>query len=201
MRANRLQCLKRAVAVVLLTTSFLFCTVVDAQPRSSASYKQPGFTGEEEESEAAISPKPGWKTLPQRTGRAPKSRPWWAEALLWLPNRVMDLIDVFRIDVGVGPAFGGVVRATQNGQAGYRRMVPFSLRIGDFGRKSPFLLETDDERGSGRQFKKSDDRELCTGELGLGLDLGLGAYGGICSEELLDFFAGLFFIDLEADDI
>lgn len=113
----------------------------------------------------------------------------------------MDLIDVFRVDVGAGPAVGGVVRFTQSGQAGYRRMLPFSLRVGDFGRKAPFLVETDDEDGAGRKFKKSEDRELCVGEIGLGLDLGLGAYAGICSEELLDFFAGIFFIDLEADDI
>ena len=171
------------------------------RPSMPAYKKPPEETLRGAGEEASVSPKQGWKSLPQREKRVEHSTPWWAHVVLWIPNRIMDLIDVFRVDVGAGPAVGGVIRVTQSGQAGYRRMLPFSLRVGDFGRKAPFLVETDDEDGAGRKFKKSDDRELCVGEIGLGLDLGLGAYAGICSEELLDFFAGLFFIDLEADDI
>lgn len=189
------------VLAITLTPVGALVSRAHADSRSGAYYKQPGAVADDDTGELAVSPKPGWKALPRKGSRAEHSTPWWAHVLLWVPNRLMDFIDVFRVDVGVGPAYGGVVRATQNGQAGYREMVPFSLRVGDFGRKAPFLLETDDEHGAGRQFKKSDDRELCTGEIGFGIDLGIGAYGGICTEELLDFVAGIFFIDLEADDI
>ncbi len=191
--------------LLILIFSIACCCASGASADSPAVplYKQPSrnLRTTTPGDDVAVSPKDGWKALPRQRSRVEHSTPWWAHVLLWIPNRFMDLIDVFRVDVGVGPAIGGVVRVTQSGQAGYRRMLPFSLRIGDFGRTSPFLVETDDELGSGRQFKESDDRALCTGEIGLGLDLGLGAYAGVCSEELLDFFAGLFFIDLEADDI
>jgi hypothetical protein len=113
----------------------------------------------------------------------------------------MDLIDVFRIDLGIGPTIGGVARFSKYGQIGYRHMYPFSFRAGDFGRKTPFLLETEYEQGVGDSFRQSPDRTVCNTEIGLGIDLGIGGYAGICAEEVLDFFAGLIFIDLEADDI
>jgi len=169
-------------------------------------YKQPARNLKMEESQdyrdPQISPKQGWRSLPRESrNKSSSSAPWWAQALLWIPNRVLDLIDVFRIDVGAGPAVGGIVRITRHGQAGYRRMLPFSLRVGDFGRSSPIIIETDDELGVGDSFRPSGDRTLCRGEIGLGLDLGLGAYAGICPAELVDFFAGLIFIDPESDDI
>ena len=168
-------------------------------------YRQPArslkITQDNQNDEIATSPKPGWKKLPQRGSRRESTSPWWADVLLWIPNRIMDFIDVFRIDVGIGPAIGGVARFSKYGQIGYRHMYPFSFRAGDFGRKMPFLLETEYEQGVGDTFRQSSDRTVCNTEIGLGLDLGLGGYAGICAEEMLDFFAGLVFIDLEADDI
>ena len=132
-----------------------------------------------------------------------KSKPTiLTQALLWIPNRIADLIDVFRIDAGVGPSFGAVVRVSEHFQAGYRNLSPLSLRIGNFGRHEyPVLVETSNEIGVSPAFIQSNDRNICSSEIGVGADIFLvGAYGGICIQELADFIAGLFFFDLNDDD-
>jgi hypothetical protein len=127
---------------------------------------------------------------------------WWESTSFWVANRAIDLIDIFRIDVGVGAAAGGVLRLTREGQIGYRHVGPFSARIGDFGRRaSPILVERDSEIGVGKSFKGSRDRKVCRAEFGLGLDLGIGAYAGLCIEEVGDFFAGIFNSDPSGDDV
>lgn len=147
-----------------------------------------------------VSPKDGWEAM-QPTEKADGS-PIWAQVLLWLPNRVLDLIDVFRFDVGVGPSFGAVVRVTKYGQVGFREVMPASIRVGDFGRQMPFLLETSNEFGVGPAYVDSADRKVCDGEIGLGADaLVAGAYAGVCVDEFADFVAGIFFIDLKDDDL
>ena len=192
--------MNRALFVLILILTCSTLSVADAPP----SYRDPVGSRDRsryDQEELHVSPKPGWRSLPQDRARRQSTTPWWASVLLWVPNRLMDFIDIFRVDVGAGPAVGGVVRFTRHAQAGYRRMLPFSFRIGDFGRTSPFLIETDNEDGSGSTFHQSTDRKVCASEIGVGIDLGLGGYAGICSEELLDFVAGIFFFDLEADDI
>lgn len=147
-----------------------------------------------------VSPKDGWEAL-QPTQKEEGS-PFWSQVLLWLPNRVLDLIDVFRIDVGVGPSFGAVVRVTKYGQVGFREVMPASIRVGDFGRQMPVLLETSNEFGVGPAYVDSADRKVCDGELGVGADaLVAGAYAGVCVDEFADFLAGIFFIDLKDDDL
>jgi hypothetical protein len=128
--------------------------------------------------------------------------PWWSDVLLYIPNRILDLIDVFRVDVGVGASVGAVVRVTEYAQLGYRQMAPVSLRVGDFGRQFPVLVETSNEIGVSPAFKQSADRDVCAAEIGLGGDLLIvGAYGGICLDELADFVGGLFLIDFKDDDM
>ena len=146
------------------------------------------------------SPKAPWVDLP--SVQVGNNSPWWSQVLLYIPNRVLDLVDVFRVDVGVGPSFGAVVRVTEYGEAGVREMLPMSVRVGDFGRRAPFLLETSNEFGIGPLYVDSSDRKVCPAEVGLGADLLVaGAYAGICFDELLDFAAGLIFIDLKDDDL
>lgn len=162
-----------------------------------------------EDDALATSPKKPWGEFtvveePEADGSAEQSSgpAWWSQALMWIPNRVLDFFDVFRVDAGVGPAVGAVVRLSRYGQAGYRDMAPFSLRIGDFGRKAPIMVETSSEFGIGPGYINSADRKVCKGEVGAGLDVLLvGGYVGFCSEELLDFLAGIFFIDIMDDDI
>jgi hypothetical protein len=147
------------------------------------------------------SPKKGWGdfTVVKETEG---EEPWWMAVLLWAPNRVLDFIDIFRVDVGFGFSRGAVLRLTKYGQVGYRTMNPASLRIGDFGRRAPYLMEHSSEFGIGPTFVQSKDRHVCTGELGIGADVFVaGAYVGICPEEAVDFLAGIFFLDFEKDDL
>lgn len=150
-----------------------------------------------------VSPNRPWGdpgAFDQQPSRA--RRPVWQKVLLWFPNRFLDLIDVFKVDVGVGPAYGGVVRVTKWGQVGHRTMAPVSLRLGNFGRELPGLVETTNESGIGAGFVKSKDRKICSGELGIGLDaLIAGAYVGLCADQLADFIGGIFFLDFKEDDL
>ncbi len=172
---------------------FLFCAVllIDTQLAHSQDYG--GETG--------VSPKKPWGEF-TIVEEEDQDTPWWSPVLLWIPNRILDAYDVFRIDAGVGPAVGGVLRLSKQGQMGYRQISPFSLRVGAFGRNSPVKVETSNEFGIGPGYVASKDRQVCPGEIGLGLDVLLvGGYAGICSDELLDFVAGIFFFDVKDDDI
>jgi hypothetical protein len=179
------------LASLFIVTALFSPITVTAQDRySDGNYKEL----------VPVSPKDGWDKL-EPTQKAEGS-PFWSQLLMWLPNRVLDLIDVFRFDVGVGPSFGAVVRVTKYGQVGFREVMPASVRVGDFGRQMPFLLETSNEFGVGPAYVDSADRKVCDGEIGLGADaLVAGAYAGVCVDEFADFLAGIFFIDLKDDDI
>jgi hypothetical protein len=120
---------------------------------------------------------------------------------LYVPNRIADALDVFKVDLGVGPSFGYVVRLTRYGQFGYRTFSPFSLRAGLRGRKVPVFIERSSEFGLGPTFQTSHDREVSVAELGIGIDLFLlGAYGGFSLDELADFVLGFFTLDYADDD-
>jgi hypothetical protein len=81
-------------------------------------------------------------------------------------------------------------------------MMPVSLRVGDFGRNFPVIVESSNEIGISPAFKQSADRDICTAELGLGLDvLIVGGYGGLCLDELADFVGGIFLVDFKGDDL
>ncbi len=145
------------------------------------------------------SPKEPWVDL--ALDQIKPSSPFWSDVLLYIPNRVLDLIDIFRVDVGFGPSVGAVVRVTEYGQLGYRQMMPASVRVGDLGRRLPVMVEKSSEFGIGPVYADSPDRPVCPGEVGLGGDvLVAGAYAGVCIDEVADFLAGLVLIDLKGDD-
>jgi hypothetical protein len=51
-------------------------------------------------------------------------------------------------------------------------------------------------------FTESKDRNICSSEVGLGADVIIvGAYGGICLEEVADFIGGIFMLDFKKDDL
>ena len=123
------------------------------------------------------------------------------KVLLYIPNRIVDLLDIFRLDLGAGPAVGGVVRVTKFAQAGMRNMLPLSVRVGLAGRRLPVFVESSNEIGVSPAFAQSKDRNVSAGELGLGIDLGIiGAYGGVCLDEAGDFLAGIVGFDPKDDD-
>ena len=150
--------------------------------------------------EVEVSPREPWRDLEARDSDNEQSLT--SKILLWLPNRVLDLIDVLKLDVGVGPMVGGVVRVTKYGQVGFRGVAPATLRVGAMGRRAPVMIERANEMGIGPAFLESPDRIICAGELGVGLDLVVvGAYGGVCVDELADFVAGIFGADFKDDDL
>lgn len=120
--------------------------------------------------------------------------------ILYFPNRVLDLIDIVKLDVGAGPALGAVVRITKWGQVGIRILAPVSLRVGLRGRHIPAFIEHSSELGVGPAFLASSQREITPLEVGLGGDLLFGAYAGVSLDELFDFLAGLIFLDPFGDD-
>ena len=125
----------------------------------------------------------------------------WKTVLLYIPNRIVDFLDIFRVDIGVGPAVGGVMRLTKWGQAGYRDFYPGSVRIGLNGRRSPVFVEHRREAGLGTDYRPSSDRDVTPGEFGVGVDLLVaGAYIGVSADELIDFFGGIFCLDPSNDD-
>ena len=180
------------LAIIIACAAIISLT---AQVRADDTATQPGY-----QDLVPTSPKEAWGA--SGPTQVNEGSPWWTEVLLYIPNRLLDLIDVFRVDVGVGSSIGGVVRVTEYAQAGYRQMLPVSLRVGDFGRQFPALVETSNEIGVSPAFKQSADREVCQAEIGLGADILLiGAYGGVCLDEVADFIGGIFLIDLKGDDL
>ena len=129
------------------------------------------------------------------------SHSWEVATLLYLPNRVLDLIDIFRVDVGIGPTYGGVIRVSKYFQSGRRSVAPFSLRTGLRGRKFPVFLEQQSEFGFGQQYLNSVDRDITPAEVGVGLDMFIvGGYAGISFDEFVDFCVGIFGFDYKDDD-
>lgn len=184
--------LPQITVIALLSAALLFVPVQSCRAQSGATAQRTPVTAE-------VSPKKGWGDFD--VVEEDTELPLWHQLLLWPVNRVFDLWDIFRVDAGAGLATGGVVRITEYGQAGLRTMRPASLRIGAFGRKAPWLMERSNEFGIGPSFVRSKDRQICTGEIGVGVDLFIvGGYGGICVEELFDFALGLVLLDPRDDD-
>src|SRR5690606_39116641 len=54
---------------------------------------------------------------------------WQHRVLLYLPNRLLDLFDVFKVSVGVGPGFGLDLYLTQNAWLGYETYRSWRLAL------------------------------------------------------------------------
>lgn len=142
------------------------------------------------------------KPAPRPAAAGRTRRPLWKSALLYIPNRVLDFLDIFRFDVGVGPGAGAVLRMTKDGQLGYRREFPGSVRVGLRGRRVPVFLDTHDESGAGTTFRQSPDRQVQPAEFGVGVDILIGgAYIGADLGAVGDFCLGVFGVDLADDDL
>lgn len=131
-----------------------------------------------------------------------KNRSLLVSGLLYIPNRVLDILDIFRVDVGVGPSVGAVARVTKYGQVGARLMMPVSARVGLRGRKVPVFIEHTSEMGVGPLYLDSAQREVTPLEVGAGVDLILfGAYVGISIDSIFDALTGFVGFDISEDDL
>lgn len=119
----------------------------------------------------------------------------------WFQRRAYDFIDTFRLDAGIGLAAGFEVSPTEYLQLGYRKFNPASFRIGNFGRRKPYMKERKNQKGFSLHYEESPERIPCDLELGVGVDLIIpGAYASVCPVEILDFFFGIFGYDMLEDD-
>ena len=125
--------------------------------------------------------------------------------LFYIPNRVFDILDIIRLRLRVGPGISVGVRATKPvtafigphmtiwaGLHGPRGKVRLPLPFG-FEARSGAQLSVIDLAKSGCYY----------GPLEVGLEFQLFLLGpnvGVAPYELIDFVAGIFFIDLQNDD-
>ncbi|MFG0318074.1 MAG: hypothetical protein ACF8XB_12430 [Planctomycetota bacterium JB042] len=132
-----------------------------------------------------------------------------AATLLYLPNRVFDLLDIVRLRLRVGPGFGAGVRATElvdvtlggwatafvglRGPRGEPR-IPWPFGFETYaGAELSILDASTEESGPGPGYGAA--------EIGLGLHLLLiGAEVGVEPLELLDLLVGLALFDPVGDD-
>lgn len=128
--------------------------------------------------------------------------------LLYIPNRVLDLLDIVRIRGRVGPGIGFGVRATKLAQANLASYACVYAGLPGPRMEAMPKLPVGLEVYTGLKFSIVEvDGELfgpdySPTEFGLGGQfLLIGADVGIDPYEILDFAAGLFFIDLRDDDI
>jgi hypothetical protein len=124
---------------------------------------------------------------------------------MYVPNRVFDFMDIFRVRVRVGPGMSAGLRATKFASVFEGSHSSFYIGLpGPRGKKEfPFPVGYDQRSGS--QVGRSDTSETITYydplELGfevqpliVGVNVGIGFY------EILDFCTGLVFVDLVGDD-
>lgn len=131
------------------------------------------------------------------------------KVILYIPNRVLDVLDVVRCRVRVGPGFAVDARATKvvSAFAGSYASVYAGLP-GPRNRPMP-KLPVGLESRSGLQASVVDgtqsggiDPDYGPAEIGVGVHaLVVGLDVGIEPLEIVDLLAGLFFIDLTNDDL
>lgn len=119
--------------------------------------------------------------------------------ILYLPNRVVDFVDIWRFNVGVGLGLGINLRPTKGLQAGLAAYD--SVRIGVRGRRFPLWHEWSLEGGFDGMYEELGETERGFYEFGGTIHLGLiGLDAAIDIEEILDFGYGVFLSDPAADD-
>ena len=140
-------------------------------------------------------------------GTLARSPDHWAvvTVLLYPFNRIFDILDIFRVNVGFGPGYGINVRATKVLQAGVENYS--TVRMG-LGKESGIwiprygIVYTESEPfTAGISLAYTGGRQRGTMEVGTTVHLGyIGAEGAIDLAEIADFFLGFALIDFKEDD-
>lgn len=154
----------------------------------------------------------------------------WSKIALYLPNRILDAVDIFTVSVGVGPiakvelhatrafAFGGgagaqvMVLKGCNRQYGVCREAGYSMSFAMFNKIDitrdgesrlvvPFIIDEDGFPRPGERIYEFYNGALDYWSLGGSMALGLAGSVAIHPIEIADFLTGIFFIDLKDDDI
>ncbi len=120
--------------------------------------------------------------------------------LYYVPNRVLDLIDIGRLSVGFGVGYGVNVRLTELAEIGVGQYE--TTRFGMKGRILPIYEECIDEAGVAFLGYVNGCLQRDPTEVGGDLHLGvIGVQAAVSLAEAADFVAGLILIDLQGDDL
>ncbi len=128
--------------------------------------------------------------------------------LFYLPNRVLDLLDVVRARVRIGPGLAVGVRATEWAKVFIGGYTTIYVGLpGPRGRPElPQLLGREVETGArllitGDTTQGENSPRYAPDEFGAGAQIGIvGADAGVSPVELIDLLAGFLLIDLRNDD-
>ena len=173
-----------------------------AMEEEPATEDEPG-TMEEEAEDPQAEPDDGEDAVENEE----KRKSWTRRIVFYLPNRVLDVLDIARARARLGPGLAGNVRATRPASAfaGFYSSVYLGLP-GPRGRgrslpRSPVGIES----RAGVQLGPADVTaavpEYTWTEVGLGAQLLLaGADVGFDPWEVVDLVAGFFFLDPREDD-
>ncbi len=146
-------------------------------------------------SDAFVTEDPGWS-----------KRGVGGTIALYLPNRIIDLVDVVHAGYGVGPGAGIGVHFTRYGRL--LAVAGVDVGIGWFGRYArPYQAAVYALAAAGTKIAPPNADEKWTRwhvpkwDIGLYLHLLLDqAYIGIAPDEIVDFVVGLSTFDLKGDD-
>ena len=125
--------------------------------------------------------------------------------LLYPVNRILDIFDIYRMNLGFGPGYGINVRATKVLQAGVESYS--TLRVG-LGKESGIwnprygIVYTESEPfTAGASLAYMGGRQRGTMEVGTTVHLGyVGTEAAIDLAEIADFFLGFAMVDFKEDD-
>jgi hypothetical protein len=125
--------------------------------------------------------------------------------LLYLPNRIFDVLDIVRARVKVGPGIGFTVRATElaDVKLGAWTAAWIGLRGPRMEPMIPWPVGVEAYAGAGVSVLEAESDELLYGhgEFGVGLHAALvGVDVGVDLLEIGDFVLGLVTIDIGDDD-
>jgi hypothetical protein len=139
----------------------------------------------------------------------PPSKTSWGKRILWyVPNRVMDLLDIFRLRVRAGPGLSANLRLTDYGAFYWGKYN--TVYLGLPGPRYPYILrspvgfeslngmvlagvDATDDTLHGPQYGAS--------EVDIGVNLFIvGVEAGVDPVEIGDFLGGLIFYDFRGDD-
>jgi len=120
----------------------------------------------------------------------------------YVPNFVMDTVDVFKVDISTGEGFGVDARATHLADAGFSDYDV--ARFGFLGRDDSGVALTGDEANTDRGMHllgvTMGDRATDPYDVGAKVHAFMGLEVGANLKKALDAVTGLVFIDLEGDN-
>lgn len=120
--------------------------------------------------------------------------------MYYVPNRLLDAMDIFRLNVGFGCGCGVNVRLTELAELGYGQYQ--TTRFGMKGRVLPVYEENIDEAGFAMCGYVNGCLQRDPTEVGADLHLGIiGAQAAVSLAEAADFITGLVLVDLQGDDL